>query len=43
LKPSAERVRKAVTGGPGTMPAYDSLTPAQIEAVARYVAEAAGG
>ncbi|WP_206030196.1 cytochrome c [Roseomonas sp. AR75] len=44
LKPSAERVRRAVTEGPGTMPAYaDTLSAAQIEAVARFVAESAGG
>lgn len=43
LKPSAARVRKAVREGLNAMPAYeDTLTDAQIEAVARYVAEAAG-
>lgn len=44
LKPSAERVRKAVREGLNAMPSYeDTLSDAQIEAVARYVAGAAGG
>lgn len=43
LKPSAERVRAAVTEGPGTMPAYGQLSLEQVEAVARYVAEVTGG
>ncbi|WP_372620707.1 c-type cytochrome [Falsiroseomonas sp.] len=42
LKPDSGRVRRAVTSGPGSMPAYDSLNEAEIEAVARYVAEVAG-
>ncbi|PWS38541.1 sulfide dehydrogenase [Falsiroseomonas bella] len=44
LKPSADQVRRAVTEGPGNMPSYaDSLSDAQIEAVAKFVAESAGG
>ena len=42
LKPDAGRVTAAVTNGIGIMPAYDSLTPAQIEAVALYVSTVAG-
>jgi cytochrome c6 len=42
LKPDAARVAKAVKNGIGQMPAFSSLTDAQIEAIARYVAEAAG-
>ena len=42
LKPDAARVVAAVTNGIGIMPAYDSLTPAQIAAVARYVSTVAG-
>lgn len=39
LGPSVERVKKAVTGGVGIMPAYEgSLTSEQISAVAHYVA-----
>jgi cytochrome c6 len=43
LRPSAEQVRAAIRSAPGAMPAYDSLTEQQVDAVARYVAEAAGG
>ncbi len=43
LKPDVARVTAAVTGGVGVMPAYeDSLTAAQIDAVANYVATATG-
>ena len=43
LKPEASRVRLAVTEGVGVMPAFaDALAPEEIDAVARYVAEAAG-
>ena len=42
LKPDAARVTAAVTNGIGIMPAYDSLTPAQIAAVALYVSTVAG-
>ena len=38
LQPTLERVRQAVTGGVGIMPAYgDQLSEEQIEAVAHYV------
>ena len=42
LKPDAARVAKAVKNGLGQMPAYATLSDAQIEAVARYVAKASG-
>ena len=42
LKPDAERVKAAVTTGIGVMPAFEDLTPEQIEAVALYVSGAAG-
>ncbi|MDP4022864.1 cytochrome c [Methylobacterium sp. NEAU 140] len=42
LKPDAARVAAAVTGGIGVMPAFEDLTPEQVEAVALYVATAAG-
>ena len=42
LKPGAARVVAAVTNGIGIMPAYDSLTKAQIEAVALYVSTVTG-
>ena len=42
LKPSKEAVRAAVAEGVGVMPSYaDKLTEAEIEAVARYVAQVA--
>jgi sulfite dehydrogenase len=37
LKPDAERVRKVLRTGSGQMPAFPQLTPAQVEALARYV------
>lgn len=41
LKPDQEKVRNAVKNGVGNMPPYDdSLSDAEIAAVARYVAEA---
>lgn len=43
LKPDAERVAKAVKNGLGQMPAYTSLSDAQVQAIARYVAKASGG
>ncbi len=44
LKPDAARVATALRSGLGAMPSYaDSLTPEQIEAIARYVAFATGG
>jgi cbb3-type cytochrome c oxidase subunit III len=43
LKPSEARVAHQVTIGGGIMPAFKGkLTPAQIEAVAKYVASSAG-
>jgi cytochrome c6 len=43
LRPSREQVLVAVRGGVGVMPPFgDKLTPEQIDAVARYVVEAAG-
>lgn len=43
LKPTEDQVRAAVEGGVGVMPAYaELLTEEQIDAVSRYVAEAAG-
>ncbi|WEX11695.1 cytochrome c [Chelativorans sp. AA-79] len=43
LQPSAEQVRSAVREGPGTMPSYaDRLSQDQIDALAEYVAGAAG-
>lgn len=43
LRPTAEQVGKAVSGGVGIMPPFaDSLSPEQISAVAAYVAGVAG-
>ena len=43
LKPDKERAAKAILNGVGAMPPYrDKLSPAQIEAVADFVARAAG-
>lgn len=44
LAPSATQVRNAVKGGVGLMPAFgESLSEAQITAVAHYVAKVTGG
>ncbi|HLV77737.1 MAG TPA: cytochrome c [Marinobacter sp.] len=44
LKPSFEQVVNAVTSGVGVMPAFEeSLSEAQIQAVARYVSGVTGG
>ncbi|HLV76945.1 MAG TPA: cytochrome c [Marinobacter sp.] len=44
LKPSFEQVLNAVTSGVGVMPAFEeSLSEAQIQAVARYVSSVTGG
>jgi cytochrome c6 len=44
LKPDAARVRRAVKEGFGNMPPFGgTLSDAQINAVAQYVARAAGG
>lgn len=43
LRPDLDRALAAVRQGVGVMPPFaDKLTPAQIEAVARYVSEVAG-
>ncbi|MFC6486884.1 c-type cytochrome [Nitratireductor sp. GCM10026969] len=43
LQPTPEQVRKALQDGPGAMPAYgERLSEAEIDAVAEYVASAAG-
>ncbi len=42
LKPTADRVRTAVTKGIGPMPANTILTREQVEAVAIYVSTVAG-
>jgi len=43
LKPSADRVAAALRNGVGLMPSYrDTLTDAQIRAIARYVATVSG-
>lgn len=40
LKPDAARVQAAVTGGVGTMPAFESLSPEQVADLVAYVTEA---
>jgi mono/diheme cytochrome c family protein len=43
LKPAQATVARQVTNGGGQMPAFkDSLTPAEIQAVAKYVSSVAG-
>ena len=43
VRPDEERVAAAVRGGIGAMPSFaDSLTDAQIRALARYVAKVSG-
>ena len=42
LKPTADRVRTAVTNGIGPMPPNSSLTKEQVDAVAVYVSTVAG-
>jgi mono/diheme cytochrome c family protein len=42
LKPTADRVRTAVTNGIGPMPPNTSLTREQVDAVAIYVSTVAG-
>ncbi len=41
IKPDAARVAKAVRDGLGNMPAFKTLSEAEIKAVARYVSSAA--
>jgi cytochrome c6 len=44
IKPSAERVVKALRNGLGSMPSYRAkFSDSQIEAIARYVSRASGG
>ena len=44
IKPSAQRVAKALRNGLGSMPSYGAkLTESQIDALARYVSKASGG
>jgi cytochrome c6 len=40
LKPDAARVAKAVRTGTGQMPAFTTLSDAQVQAIARYVEQA---
>jgi len=42
LKPDASRVAKALRNGIGQMPAFSTLTDAEVEALARYVSIASG-
>lgn len=42
LKPTEQQVRAAVSSGIGVMPAYETLTQEQIDAVAHYVSTVAG-
>jgi cytochrome c6 len=42
LKPNAARVEKAIRNGIGQMPAYTTLTDAQIRQLANYVAQVTG-
>lgn len=44
IKPSAQRVTKALRNGLGSMPSYGAkLSESQIEALARYVSKTSGG
>ncbi len=43
LKPDAARVEKAIRNGIGLMPAYTTLSDAQIRQLADYVARVSGG
>jgi cytochrome c6 len=43
LKPDAARVEKAIRNGIGQMPAYTTLSDAQIRQLADYVARVTGG
>ena len=42
LKPDAKRVAQAVRNGIGVMPAFDSLSDADVETLAQYVSSATG-
>ncbi|EHK67687.1 c-type cytochrome [Achromobacter arsenitoxydans] len=43
LKPDAGRVAQAVRNGIGVMPAFDALSDADVQALAKYVSEVTGG
>ncbi|MEN4918468.1 cytochrome c [Achromobacter spanius] len=43
LKPDADRVAQAVRNGIGVMPAFDALSDADVQALAKYVAGVTGG
>lgn len=43
LKPDANRVVQAVRNGIGVMPAFDALSDAEVQALAKYVAGVTGG
>lgn len=43
LKPNAARVEKAIRNGIGQMPAYTSLSDAQVRLLADYVSRVTGG
>ncbi len=43
LKPDANRVAQAVRNGIGVMPAFDALSDADVQALAKYVAGVTGG
>lgn len=43
VKPTAARVEAVLRKGLGAMPAYDTLSDADIRALAQYVSHAAGG
>ncbi len=43
IKPDAARVAKALRNGLGNMPAFKTLSEAEINALARYVSTATGG
>nr|WP_276598182.1 cytochrome c [Roseateles koreensis] len=44
IKPDAERVKRALrSGGVGAMPSFLGLTEQEMQALARYVAQASGG
>ena len=43
LKPDANRVTQAVRNGIGVMPAFDALSDADVQALAKYVSGVTGG
>lgn len=43
LKPDAYRVAQAVRNGIGVMPAFDALSDADVQALAKYVSGVTGG